>query len=200
MTQGGSDFHKFAFDTKEAARRLGVTVSWMRDHRDEVPHIRMGGLIRYTQEHLDRYIRQNTVDHALRIAEERERRRRADSIVTRAALPPRQPPRPGPYLMPLEVATHLRVTPEIVKHWLKIGLMPGHKMGRQWRVAEADMQEWDDLVRELDDVPTGTRRTIWMRTIVEREIARRLGYVRSVHALKRDRVNVSIWVPRPTPL
>ncbi len=55
----------FAFDTAEAARRLGVTPTWLRDNRDQVPYIRVGRLVRYTQAHLDRYIELNTVDPAL---------------------------------------------------------------------------------------------------------------------------------------
>ncbi|WP_432206281.1 helix-turn-helix domain-containing protein [Cellulosimicrobium cellulans] len=53
------------FDTKEAARRLGVTVTWLRDHRDDVPHVRVGRLVRYSQAHLDRYVELNTHDPAL---------------------------------------------------------------------------------------------------------------------------------------
>lgn len=50
------------FDRAEAARRLGVKESWLRDHRNEVPFVRMGRFIRYTQEGLDAYVDRNTVD------------------------------------------------------------------------------------------------------------------------------------------
>lgn len=64
-----------AFDTTEAARRLGVTTTWLRDHRDQVPYIRVGRLVRYTQAHLDRYIELNTVDPALLRRSPRSRKR-----------------------------------------------------------------------------------------------------------------------------
>jgi excisionase family DNA binding protein len=50
------------FDASEAARRLGVTDSWLREHRHEVPFIRMGRFRRYTQAHLDSYLARRTVD------------------------------------------------------------------------------------------------------------------------------------------
>lgn len=199
VTRPFDDAPEPLFDTKEAARRLGVTVTWLRDNRDEVPHVKVGHLVRYTQSGLDRYIRQNTVDYPLLVAEERERRRRRESILAPRKRPERQPPRPGPYLTTQEVADHLRVTRGIVTQWLAIGLLPGYKAGNRWRVAKADLDEWDELTRWLDDAPTGTRRTILLRTTIEREIARRLGYQRSVGALRRSGVEVSVWVPRPTP-
>lgn len=50
------------FGPEEAARRLGVPVSWLKTHRDEVPHVRMGRFRRYTQAHLDAYIARQTVE------------------------------------------------------------------------------------------------------------------------------------------
>nr|WP_264030543.1 helix-turn-helix domain-containing protein [Cellulosimicrobium sp. SH8] len=164
-----------------------------------MPHIKMGHLVRYSQEGLDRFIQQNIVECHLLVAEERERRRRRDGILDPRRQPKRQPPRSGPYLSTQEVAAHLRVTRVIVAQWLAIGLLPGYKAGSKWRVSKADLDEWDELIRWLDDAPTGTRRTILLRTTIEREIADRLGYVRSVGALRRSGVNVSVWVPRPAP-
>lgn len=50
------------FDRAEAARRLGVKESWLRDHRNDVPFVRMGRFIRYTQGCLDAYLDRQTVD------------------------------------------------------------------------------------------------------------------------------------------
>lgn len=54
--------HEPPFDANEAARRLGVTPSWLREHRREVPFVRIGRFRRYTQAHLDAYLARNTVD------------------------------------------------------------------------------------------------------------------------------------------
>lgn len=50
------------FDAAEAARRLGVTLSWLKEHRHEVPFVRIGRFRRYTQAHLDAYLARVTVD------------------------------------------------------------------------------------------------------------------------------------------
>lgn len=50
------------FDRIEAARRLGVKPSWLREHRDEVPHRRIGNFIRYVQADLDTYLARAAVD------------------------------------------------------------------------------------------------------------------------------------------
>jgi len=50
------------FDRAEAARRLGRPLSWVKEHRDEIPHIRMGRFVRYTQECLDTYLARQMVD------------------------------------------------------------------------------------------------------------------------------------------
>lgn len=54
--------HEPPFDRAEAARRLGVKESWLRDHRNEVPFVRVGRFIRYTQACIDAYIDRCTVD------------------------------------------------------------------------------------------------------------------------------------------
>ena len=50
------------FDQTEAARRLGKTARWMLDHRHEIPYVRVGRTRKYSQELLDRFIAQQTVD------------------------------------------------------------------------------------------------------------------------------------------
>lgn len=65
------------FGPDEAARRLGVTVWWLKEHRNEVPFVRVGRFRRYTQAHLDDYIRRNTVDPSAYAPSKRSRRRSA---------------------------------------------------------------------------------------------------------------------------
>jgi len=74
MTRTDDDAPEPLFDSKEAARRLGVTVTWMRDHRHEVPHIKVGRLVRYSQANLDRYVELNTHDPNLLRRSARSRR------------------------------------------------------------------------------------------------------------------------------
>jgi hypothetical protein len=50
------------FDRAEAARRLGVRESWLRQHRDEVPFRRVGRFVRYTQADLDTYLERTSID------------------------------------------------------------------------------------------------------------------------------------------
>jgi hypothetical protein len=38
----------------EAAEKLGVSVDWLREHHAEIPHLRLGRLIRFTDAHLAR--------------------------------------------------------------------------------------------------------------------------------------------------
>lgn len=57
-----ADFPEPPFSAPEAARRLGVTESWLREHRHEVPFVRIGRFRRYTQAHLDAYLTRMTVD------------------------------------------------------------------------------------------------------------------------------------------
>lgn len=63
------------FDRAEAARRLGVTESWLRAHKDEVPHLRIGRRVRFTQDCLDDFLAARRVDPLAR--SQRSRRRTA---------------------------------------------------------------------------------------------------------------------------
>lgn len=42
---------------------------------------------------------------------------------------------PDECLTPEEVALRLKVLPKTVRKWLRDGLIPGIKVGRQWRIA-----------------------------------------------------------------
>lgn len=59
------------FDRKEAARRLGVTESWLKSHRDEVPFIKVGAFRRYDQACLDAYLAAQRIDPLARSARSR---------------------------------------------------------------------------------------------------------------------------------
>lgn len=53
--------HEPPFGYAEAARRLGVKVTWLQAHIDEVPHRRLGRLVRFTQADLDTYLARQAV-------------------------------------------------------------------------------------------------------------------------------------------
>jgi excisionase family DNA binding protein len=46
------------------------------------------------------------------------------------------------FLTPEEVASLLRVSPEAVRRLLRRGALPAIRIGRAWRVEEADLQRW----------------------------------------------------------
>jgi excisionase family DNA binding protein len=50
------------FDRKEAAKRLGVSVATIDRElaRKNIPHFRVGRRVLFTQELIDKYIKQNT--------------------------------------------------------------------------------------------------------------------------------------------
>lgn len=62
------------FDRAEAARRLGVTESWLKSHRDEIPYIRVGRFRRYDQACLDTYLAQQRKDPLARSTRSRRTR------------------------------------------------------------------------------------------------------------------------------
>jgi hypothetical protein len=62
------------FDRAEAARRLGVTESWLRAHRDEVPYIKVGRQRRYDQRCIDAFIESQRRDPLARSARSRRGR------------------------------------------------------------------------------------------------------------------------------
>jgi excisionase family DNA binding protein len=48
------------------------------------------------------------------------------------------------FLTPLEVSDLLRVSTQTVRRWIKEGKLPAYKVGRAWRIKEADLDEWLD--------------------------------------------------------
>ena len=60
-----TDLREPPFDRAEAARRLGVKPSWLRDHRGEVPYRRIGNFVRYTQADLETYIAKHSTTDPL---------------------------------------------------------------------------------------------------------------------------------------
>lgn len=47
-----------------------------------------------------------------------------------------------PFLTPQEVSDLLRVSVYTVRRWIKEGKLPAYKVGRGWRIREADLNTW----------------------------------------------------------
>lgn len=54
------------------------------------------------------------------------------------------PSGPQAFLTPQEVSDLLRVSVYTVRRWIKEGDLPAYKVGRGWRISEADIAEWLD--------------------------------------------------------
>jgi excisionase family DNA binding protein len=48
----------------------------------------------------------------------------------------------GTFLTPDEVAGCLRVSIQTVRRWINAGKLPAYKVGRAWRIKEADLESW----------------------------------------------------------
>ena len=48
------------------------------------------------------------------------------------------------FLTPQEVSDLLRVSVYTVRRWIKEGDLPAYKVGRGWRISEADISAWLD--------------------------------------------------------
>lgn len=46
------------------------------------------------------------------------------------------------FLTPQEVSDLLRVSVYTVRRWIKEGELPAYKVGRGWRIREADLNAW----------------------------------------------------------
>ena len=46
------------------------------------------------------------------------------------------------YMTGEEVADYLQIRRETLYRWLKAGRLPGHKVGRAWRFAKQELDEW----------------------------------------------------------
>lgn len=55
------------------------------------------------------------------------------------------------FLTPQEVAHLLRVSVYTVRRWIKEGQLPAYKVGRGWRIGEADIEQW---LRRHQSAPT----------------------------------------------
>ena len=49
---------------------------------------------------------------------------------------------PQSFLTPQEVSSLLRVSVYTVRRWIKEGSLPAYKVGRGWRISEAEMAHW----------------------------------------------------------
>jgi excisionase family DNA binding protein len=50
-------------------------------------------------------------------------------------------------LTPEQVAERLQLSPVTILHWLRAGRLPGVKLGKLWRVREAELQHY---IEQLD--------------------------------------------------
>ncbi|MBI2843413.1 MAG: helix-turn-helix domain-containing protein [Armatimonadetes bacterium] len=41
-----------------------------------------------------------------------------------------------------QAAEKLQMTPKVVREYLRLGKIPGRKVGRAWRVLESDLERW----------------------------------------------------------
>lgn len=48
----------------------------------------------------------------------------------------------GRFFTPAQVAEQLQVSGKTVLRWIEAGELPAHKLGRQWRIAEADLKRF----------------------------------------------------------
>ena len=46
------------------------------------------------------------------------------------------------FLTPQEVSDLLRVSVHTVRRWIKEGSLPAYKVGRVWRIREAELDKW----------------------------------------------------------
>ncbi len=59
---------------------------------------------------------------------------------------------PQSFLTPQEVSRLLRVSVYTVRRWIKEGDLPAYKVGRGWRISEADLSFW---LRQQRPAPAG---------------------------------------------
>ena len=51
-------------------------------------------------------------------------------------------PKQQTFLTPQEVSVLLRVSTQTVRRWIKEGRLPAYKVGRAWRIRDADLNRW----------------------------------------------------------
>lgn len=56
-----------------------------------------------------------------------------------------------PFLTPEEVSDLLQVSVYTVRRWIKQGELPAYKVGRLWRIDEADLSNWLNQQRPSND-------------------------------------------------
>ncbi|HIO37994.1 MAG TPA: DNA-binding protein [Rhodospirillales bacterium] len=55
------------------------------------------------------------------------------------------PPRP---LTIKQAAEHLQVSPKTLRRWIDTGNLIAHRLGRQWRISETDLQSFIRMRRQ----------------------------------------------------
>lgn len=56
-------------------------------------------------------------------------------------------------LTPEQVAEYLQANPEVVRRWFREGLLPGFKVGREWRIDEKDLEAFIQAAKEKGNTP-----------------------------------------------
>ncbi len=64
-----------------------------------------------------------------------------------------QPPIPGNGLQPLltieQAASYIQVSTKTVRRWIEARDLVAHKLGRQWRISNSDLQNFVRMRREV---------------------------------------------------
>jgi excisionase family DNA binding protein len=170
--------------TKEVARLLSVTTSWLSQAAasGEVPAYRLAGGWRYDVDELGLWL---TLRGNVAVERPDNPRRRI--------LPPPRPGRVNPPPEPIvnlanalpadDVAAELDVPLEAVKRWITEATLPGARAGRSWLVDAVAFAEWRKILAKgehLDALPAGHVRTAAVRSLVVSNLLSRMGIVRSV--------------------
>ncbi len=57
--------------------------------------------------------------------------------------------RSSEYLTPEQIAERLKVATKSVHEMFRSGMLPGFKLGRLWRIAEADFERWVQAQKKM---------------------------------------------------
>lgn len=52
-----------------------------------------------------------------------------------------------------EAAEYLRMSPWVVRQWLREGKLPGFKLGREWRIDEKDLEAFIEAAKKQGTSP-----------------------------------------------
>ncbi|HNX29714.1 MAG TPA: helix-turn-helix domain-containing protein [Syntrophomonadaceae bacterium] len=49
-----------------------------------------------------------------------------------------------------EVASYLKMNPEVIRRWLRENRLPGIKVGKEWRISKEDLENMLDKLKKHD--------------------------------------------------